>query len=384
MGSEYAIKATANGAVELYHNDVKKFETLTDGIQVEDDSDPEIRLLRTGNSGYAKVYGNASNQLFLSADHTSAGADTKISFMIDGSEKAQLNPDGSLLIGTNNTDSLSAGGVKIQTSSVAGESKALNIRNPDTGSSSAVSMIWNLDRSTGGIHFEAGKIKVVKEQNWTTTASTVDSTMEFYTTKDETSAERMRINSSGRVCIGTTNDDGGGAANTDNGVVIKEDGQVICRRDDVMYTAKSLATGGYTAFRTLSAQTQVGSITFNSGGTAFNTSSDYRRKENIVNLTDGITRLKTLKPYRFNFKDESDVTRDGFLAHEVTTVPEAVWGTKDAVEPEDDEDKGVKKDDPIYQQLDQSKLVPLLTAALQEAITKIETLETKVAALEAA
>ena len=190
----------------------------------------------------------------------------------------------------------------------------------------------------------------------------------------------MRINAEGRVCVGTTNDDGGGAANTPPGVVFKPDGQVICRRDDVMYTAKSIATGGYTAFRTLSAQTQVGSITFNSGGTAFNTSSDYRRKENIVNLTDGITRLKTLKPYRFNFKDESDVTRDGFLAHEVTAVPEAVWGTKDAVQGQDGEDH--KKGDPIYQQLDQSKLVPLLTAALQEEIAKREALEARVAALE--
>ena len=109
-----------------------------------------------------------------------------------------------------------------------------------------------------------------------------------------------------------------------------------------------------------------------------------RRKENIVDLTDGITRLKTLLPKRFNFKTEPSVTRDGFLAHEVTAVPEAVTGTKDAVATADDvaTNKSANVGDPIYQQLDQAKLVPLLTAALQEAITKIETLETKVAALE--
>ena len=190
-------------------------------------------------------------------------------------------------------------------------------------------------------------------------------------------AERMRLNTSGNLTVGTTNDDGGGASNTDNGVVLKHDGQVICRRNDVMYTAKSIATGGYTAFRTMSAQTQVGSITFNSAGTSFNTSSDYRRKENIIDLTGAIARLKTLLPKRFNFIDEPSVTRDGFLAHEVTTVPEAVWGTKDAVEPEDNEKNGVKKGDPIYQQLDQSKLVPLLTAALQEAVTEIESLKAR-------
>jgi len=64
-------------------------------------------------------------------------------------------------------------------------------------------------------------------------------------------------------------------------------------------------------------------------------------------------------------------------------VPEAITGEKDAVESEDNEKKGIKKGDIIPQGIDHSKLVPLLTAALQEAITKIETLETKVAALEA-
>ena len=67
----------------------------------------------------------------------------------------------------------------------------------------------------------------------------------------------------------------------------------------------------------------------------------------------------------------------------MTAVPEAITGTKDEVATEDNADRGIKKGDPIYQGIDQSKLVPLLTAALQEAITKIETLETKVAALEA-
>ena len=112
----------------------------------------------------------------------------------------------------------------------------------------------------------------------------------------------------------------------------------------------------------------VGTIYYNTSSTAYNTSSDYRLKENEVSISDGITRLKSLKPYRFNFKVDPDKTVDGFFAHEVAPViPEAVTGEKDAED---------------MQQMDQSKLVPLLTAALQEAIAKIETLETKVAALE--
>ena len=121
--------------------------------------------------------------------------------------------------------------------------------------------------------------------------------------------------------------------------------------------------------------TRVGTISVNSSNTSYNTSSDYRLKENVVAISDGITRLKTLKPSRFNFKIDTDTTVDGFLAHEVTAVPEAITGTKDEVDSDNNE--------PVYQGIDQSKLVPLLTAALQEAITKIEVLETKVAALEA-
>ena len=127
---------------------------------------------------------------------------------------------------------------------------------------------------------------------------------------------------------------------------------------------------------------EIGSIRANGSSTSYLTSSDYRLKENVTPISDGITRLKTLKPSRFNFKADKDTTVDGFLAHEVTAVPEATTGTKDEVATEDS--TNFKKGDPIYQTIDQSKLVPLLTAALQEAITKIETLETKVAALEAA
>ena len=119
----------------------------------------------------------------------------------------------------------------------------------------------------------------------------------------------------------------------------------------------------------------VGNITTNGGATAYNTSSDYRLKENVVDIADGITRVKQLSPKRFNFIVDADTTVDGFLAHEAqTVVPEAVTGTHDEVDSDGN---------PEYQGIDPSKLVPLLTAALQEAITKIETLETKVAALEA-
>jgi hypothetical protein len=111
---------------------------------------------------------------------------------------------------------------------------------------------------------------------------------------------------------------------------------------------------------------------------AFTVASDYRIKENLSPINNATDRLKQLNPLRFSFTEGSMMWNegrvvDGFLAHEVApVVPEAVTGEKDAV----------KEDGtPLYQSLDQAKLVPLLTAALQEAISRIETLEQKLAAI---
>jgi len=174
----------------------------------------------------------------------------------------------------------------------------------------------------------------------------------------------MRIDASGNVLIGTTSTLNSGRAMVDftgggRGLGIK---------------APSNASGSQ-VLHFYAGTTQVGNVNVSTSATSYATSSDYRLKENVVAISDGITRLKTLKPYRFNFKVDASTTVDGFFAHEVTAVPEAITGTKDEV---DSDNK------PVYQGIDQSKLVPLLTAALQESVKKIETLETKVAALEAA
>lgn len=106
----------------------------------------------------------------------------------------------------------------------------------------------------------------------------------------------------------------------------------------------------------------------------YSTSSDYRLKENVVPISNGIERIKQLKPCRFNFiGGDADYVVDGFLAHEAgKVVREAVNGEKDAVDAEGN---------PVYQGIDQSKIVPLLTAALKEAVTKIEELEARINAL---
>jgi hypothetical protein len=121
--------------------------------------------------------------------------------------------------------------------------------------------------------------------------------------------------------------------------------------------------------------TEIGHITCSNTSTSFSTASDYRLKENITEITDGISRVKQLNPLTFNFISDPDKIVDGFIAHEAAEiVPEAVTGTKDAVD-----DEG----NPEYQGVDYGRITPLLTAALKEAIAKIEMLETRIALLEA-
>jgi len=113
--------------------------------------------------------------------------------------------------------------------------------------------------------------------------------------------------------------------------------------------------------------TAVGSISVTASATAYNTSSDYRLKENLAPITGAVDRVNALQPRRFNFIAEPHKIVDGFVAHEVSDiVPEAITGEKDAVDADGN---------PEYQGIDQSKLVPLLTAAIQELTARIEALE---------
>ena len=212
---------------------------------------------------------------------------------------------------------------------------------------------------------------------------------------------RARFDSSGRLLINT-------ASNVTGEGFLQVKGATNL-------SAFQVESNGLVAIRFFNASgSGVGDITVNASGTVFNTSSDYRLKENESLISDGITRLKQLKPYRFNFKTETDKTLDGFFAHEVSSVvPEAITGKKDETETfekvvldsngnvkasnveQSDWTKGktaeIYENDTVWeatktvikpQSIDQSKLVPLLTAALQEAVAKIEALEARVTTLE--
>tara|TARA_A100001391_G_scaffold198907_1_gene181166 strand:- start:73 stop:969 length:897 start_codon:yes stop_codon:yes gene_type:complete len=185
-------------------------------------------------------------------------------------------------------------------------------------------------------------------------------------------SERMRLLTNGNLLVGRTTDTATASKIQTSSLDVYVGGDTTGISFD-----RTDAFQAWVAMRFRTYGSQRGYIQVNTDSTTYSTSSDYRLKENVVSISDGITRLKQLKPYRFNFKENPNKTvLDGFFAHEAAeVVPEAVVGTKDAVD-----DKGNIEP----QGIDQSKLVPLLTAALQEAIAKIEVLETKVAALEAA
>ena len=171
--------------------------------------------------------------------------------------------------------------------------------------------------------------------------------------------ERMRIDPTGRILIATTSYQGLGT--TISGAT--------------MFLNSSDANDTHMSFRRNN--TEVGSISRTATTTSYVTSSDHRLKENVEDMTGAITRVKQLQPRRFSWivENSDSPTVDGFIAHEAqTVVPESVKGTHNEVD-----DDG----NPVYQGIDQAKLVPLLTGALQEAITKIETLETEMTALKA-
>jgi hypothetical protein len=258
--------------------------------------------------------------------------------------------------------------------------------------------------------------------------------------------ECMQVNASGIVLIGKTS-----SAWQTAGVEVGQHGQMQVTRSggDVIQVIRTTDTG--TAIALYYGTSAVGSIAVSAFGTAYNTSSDYRLKENIIDMTGAVDRVAQLQPRRFNFIVDADKTVDGFVAHEVSEfVPEAITGTKDAMRDAEKvvvDASGVKLEedieevdwvagkertlvseaveavdavlyveddvmpegksigdvktpaieaaeavyaDPIYasdtawhetlsvpeyQGIDQAKLVPLLTAAIQELTARVEALE---------
>ena len=203
---------------------------------------------------------------------------------------------------------------------------------------------------------------------------------------------RMRIDSSGNLLVGKTSPSGSTV-----GAEMRSAGTVIATvaNDYPLYLNRKTSDGDIAKFN--KDGTTVGSVSVSGSSTAYNTSSDYRLKTDAQPMAGASARVQALNPVNFEWIASGDRV-DGFLAHEAqAVVPECATGTKDAMMDEEYEVTPAVLDDddnettaavmgtrnvPDYQGIDQSKLVPLLTAALQEALTKIDDMETRLAALE--
>ena len=322
-----------------------------------------------GNTSVAN--GDFVGQLrYLAADGTDVQSEVaNISVNIDGAPGSNDTPGRITFATTNDGGNVSTermridnqGNVGIGTSSLIGNSSSIYLT--VNGSSLGGIALKSNNSTQGYLQGSGGTV---------TLSSDGAKNIRF----DTNGVQRMNIASDGNVGIGKTSSsldiDGSiffGSGQTFQIVKSGSGGQCIAinRRTNVG-TAIQFSRGS-----------GVGSISMNNTSTSYNTSSDYRLKENVVTLSDAITRLKTLKPYRFNFIADKNVTVDGFLAHEVTAVPEAVTGTKDAVITQEMIDNKEYEEsrlgEILPQGIDQAKLVPLLVAAVQELIGRVEKLE---------
>ena len=388
-----------------------------------------IRRTNSGSSGYYfRGYRNSTTSAFYIYDD---GTDIQltnqqvgaIKFHTQNTERARIDSSGRLLVGTSSSRSNNLGSnFQFQIEGTGGDTAgAALVRNSDNGGAPYFVLGKTRATSIGGstavssgdglgeFHFTGSDgtnlisaAIISAAVDGTPGANDMPGRIVLSTTADgaSTPTERMRIAKNGAVMFLKTttanlfvdgfevNNTGTGAqlllTNSGNGTV-------------AMYISCRYGAGYQYPMQFYYGTSHVGSIRISGTVTDYLTTSDYRLKENVVEITDGIDRIKQLRPSRFNFIANPSVTVDGFIAHEAqTVVPEAISGEHNGVQTWKETDElpeGVSVGDPKldedgntipeYQGIDQSKLVPLLTAALQEAIAKIETLEASNAALEA-
>ena len=190
-------------------------------------------------------------------------------------------------------------------------------------------------------------------------------------------SEVMRIDSSGNVLVGCTAVPNVGATPDQFGFSVSSSEVVISKSTSGTIPAvyiKTIAGASKTPIVFYNGINAPGSITTTPTATAYNTSSDYRLKENIVLMTGALNKVAKLKPVTYTWKVDGS-EGEGFIAHELqAVVPNAVVGEKDAV----DEEGNIKP-----QGIDTSFLVATLTAAIQEQQTIINDLKARITALEA-
>jgi hypothetical protein len=346
----------------------------------------------SGNEGIT-IYSGSANKGFLAfADGTTGSDPYRFYFKYDH------NSDLFTMIANGNVDSLvidSSGNVGIGTTPEAWDSgqTVLQVGGLASFGGDTTQVAGNSARMLNNAYLSGGwKYQITDQASF---YSQYDGTHSFRVAPSGTADSAiswitaMTIDNNGAIYQGDTTSNVGSG---DHMVSIK------AKDSAGLYRAlglESTESGNRLLVSLINPNGTVGTISTSGSATSYNTSSDYRLKENVVPMTGSIDRLKALNPSRFNFIADADTTVDGFLAHEAQeVVPEAITGTKDAMMTEEyevtpavmDGEKVVteavmgEREVPDMQGIDQSKLVPLLVASLQEAIARIEVLEAQLKA----
>ena len=345
--SSERMRIDANGNLGLGDSSAANFSGYV-VASLADSTGAILDFKTTGSEGvFARIQGAVYNGLFITNEQA-----YPIAFNTNATERMRIDGSGNVSIGTtSSTEKLSVNGAITTTGALIDDRT-----------------------STGAMDFSGGATRIVSYG-----PSGTDGIFSFRAASGGVSStEKMRINHLGRQAFSQS-----ATANAHANFV-----------GEVGSGFKALA------FERTVGGGEVGSIVTNTSSTAYNTSSDYRLKENVDYDFNALDRVAQLKPARFNFISDADITLDGFLAHEVQDiVPEAITGEKDEVKEEEYEITPAVLDDdgnvvteaemgirevPDYQGIDQSKLVPLLTKAIQEQQTIIDDLKSRVEILEGA
>jgi len=289
----------------------------------------------------------------------------------NATEKFRITSDGKLILsGTARTTPFISGdgGMCIEQSH-DGNLRALTIRNKDTDAAAATSLAFSLNRTGGDVDFVGGEIKLEKEQSWSGTSTTIDGAMVFSTVQNETVSEKLRINAAGNISINGSYVHGSLAAGGGGGGYIS--------KDEIAQYANSSASNFFRGWDASGSSNALRVQLKGNGGIAnyqANDSNlcDEREKKNIVSLDSKWDKVKSweLKKFHYNEDADTDDLKYGVIAQQVEEhCPEVItdW----------EKDEGV-----IRKGVKEQQMTWMAIKALQEAMTRIETLEAEVAVLK--